>query len=422
MKFKIPKLPIFYQFIIFISFIEVLSFFFLRIMGLGIFKLVPYLRLISISFFLLYLYKKRLINYSFLRISLSKQLENKLMVFWIFFSVLAFIIGFLFRNPLLYLFTDLFYIIIGFFLFRIFQINFDNIKNDFNYELTKAENNYFLIVISLISFFAIIVKADLPSFLLIFSISYSLYLLITKKYLLSLLFLIPFFVQISTSNRSILIVFIIALLIAMVRGRITKTNIISFTIFAFICVCFLFYYLEDLLKYTIDNLLQTGHLKQRLNQVYLIVSGKLDWNSPMALSLKQRLVEAELVIEYWTSSPLHFIFGGGLGATIDGFSFKDSGVTNSSILGKEAVHNIHLLPFSLILRYGLFGVVIFFFLLRLIMKYLNILIFKDISFKFPMYVFTLCWIVYSVPAASFLWTSTLFWIMLAQVSKDEKYR
>jgi hypothetical protein len=416
MKITIPKLPIFFQFIIFISFIEVLFFFLLKNSSLGIFKLVPYLRLISIFFVGVFLFKKKLINNSFFRISKINIVENKLMLCWLLFSIICFIIGVLNRNPLLYLFTDFMYICIGFFLFRTFQVTFEESK--INNKLSSKQNIYFLIYSLFILLTAFFIKSVLPSFFLLFLISYSLYMYFEKKYVLSFLFLTPFFFQILTANRSVLVVFLIVLIIAMVRGRFSRKNV--FILFSFLVLFFFFsyFFLENILKYVLENL-ESSSLKQRLTQVYLIVSGKINWNSPMALSLKQRFVEAEVVIDYWMSNPIRFIFGGGLGATIDGFAFKDHGVTSSAILGKQAIHNIHLLPFSLILRYGFFGILLFLLLIIIIFKYLDKIIFNEIDSKFPMYVFILTWIIYSMPAASFLWTCSFFWIILGQISKNE---
>ena len=50
MKINIPKLPIFFQFIIFLSIVEVLVMFILSKIGFGFFQLVPYLRILSLFF------------------------------------------------------------------------------------------------------------------------------------------------------------------------------------------------------------------------------------------------------------------------------------------------------------------------------------------------------------------------------------
>jgi hypothetical protein len=155
-------------------------------------------------------------------------------------------------------------------------------------------------------------------------------------------------------------------------------------------------------------------------QIMLIFNGKANWNSPTMLSLAQRVQEAKLVFEYWTSSIYNFLFGGGMGATIQGFSFKDDGVANSALLGKSAIHNIHLLPFSLIFRYGVFGVFIFILLMKNVLNYFfKILLSQNSLFK-TLIIFQFSWILYSIPAASYLWTCPLFWITLAYISNEKK--
>ena len=51
MKINIPKLPIFFQFIIFLSIVEVLVMFILSKIGFGFFQIVPYLMIMSMSEF-----------------------------------------------------------------------------------------------------------------------------------------------------------------------------------------------------------------------------------------------------------------------------------------------------------------------------------------------------------------------------------
>ena len=119
-------------------------------------------------------------------------------------------------------------------------------------------------------------------------------------------------------------------------------------------------------------------------------------------------------------NPFNFLFGGGMGATIEGFSFKDSGIADSALLGKTAIHNIHLLPFSLIFRYGVIGIGLFFMLVYNLFKYLFRIILWESSLFKTLIVFQFCWILYSFPAASYLWTCPLFWITLAYVSNEKR--
>jgi hypothetical protein len=153
-----------------------------------------------------------------------------------------------------------------------------------------------------------------------------------------------------------------------------------------------------------------------------LLKGNVDWNSPSFLSLKQRIDEAKIVVQYWCSNPIHFLFGGGMGATVEGFGFKDTGVAGSALLGKSSIHNIHLLPFSLIFRHGILGIVLFIILIYNLIKYFFKIILSQKSLFKTVIVFQFCWILYSFPAASYLWTCPLFWITLAYISNEKRIK
>ena len=211
MKINIPKLPIFFQFIIFLSIVEVLVMFILSKIGFGFFQLVPYLRIMSLFFVFVFILKKKLFNLSFLKISLLKNNENILVVFWFLYAIFGFFIGVLNNNPKLYLVTDFAYIVIGFVLFRIFQTKYDIQKEQYNLVLSKRQNKYLLVVFFIITAISFFLEAELPSFFIVFIISYSLYLFFLGDKLLSLLYLIPFFLHVLKANSSILILFILAI-------------------------------------------------------------------------------------------------------------------------------------------------------------------------------------------------------------------
>ena len=122
MKINTPKLPIFFEYIVFISFIEVFFFIILNNIGFQVFQLVPYLRIIVIFFTTLFFLRKVKIPLSTFSFSLNKTSENKLIFFWFLITIISFIIGLIRFNPILYLFTDFLYLIFGYFLFRLIKI------------------------------------------------------------------------------------------------------------------------------------------------------------------------------------------------------------------------------------------------------------------------------------------------------------
>lgn len=416
MKINTPKLPIFFEYIVFISFIEVFFFIILNNIGFQVFQLVPYLRIIVIFFTTLFFLRKVKIPLSTFSFSLNKTSENKLIFFWFLITIISFIIGLIRFNPILYLFTDFLYLIFGYFLFRLIKIT--NKRKHFFYKLNNKQAKYFIGLIIILTIFTTILGIVLPSFLVILTMCYGLYLFKEKEYIISSLYFIPFLAQIFTANRALILVLVVIVFFAFTIQKISKRNIIVFFLTSIVCLLVFFYFLEDTLSILIDNMNESSALKQRLIQLYSVFSGKINWNTPAALSLKQRIVEVNLVIEYWLSNFFNFIFGGGLGATLDGSTFKDKGVVASAILGKGHVHNIHVLPFSILLRYGFLGLILIFLFVEFFWEYFKIILFKNKESLLPLYLFVFCWILYSIPAASYLWTTPLFWISLS-INSDE---
>ena len=301
-------------------------------------------------------------------------------------------------------------------MFRLIQIKDKKIQ--IYYQLSTRQEFFFIGIIIFLTIIATIFKIIAPSFLIIFTMCYSLYLFKEKNYKIAFFYLIPFFLQILSANRALILVFMVLIFFAFTSEKISKRNITIFSVSSIVIFIALFYFLEDILKVIIEAMDESSTLRHRLVQLQSVFSGKINWNTPSALSLKQRLVEINLVIEFWFSSVFNFTFGGGLGATLDGSTFKDKGVVASAILGKSHIHNIHVLPFSIILRYGFLGLIFIGLLLNLFLKYFKIILFEGKSYLLPLYLFVFCWILYSIPAASFLWTTPLFWLTLSVNSNE----
>jgi hypothetical protein len=416
MKISLTKLPIFFEFILFISYIEVVFFIILNNLGFQVFQLVPYLRIIVIFFTALFLIRKVKIPTAIFSISLNRTIENKLMLFWVLITAVSFVVGILKLNPFLYLFTDLFYIIFGYFIFSLIRLI--NKKQQLFIKLNIKQAKYFIGIIIILTIFATILKIVLPSFLVIFTMCYGLYLFKEKEYKISFFYFIPFLAQILTANRALILVLVVIFFFSFTIQKISKRNVIVFFLTATLSLLVLFYFIEDILSLLINNMEESSKLKQRLVQLHSVFSGNINWNTPSALSLKQRLVEINLVLDYWLSNFFNFIFGGGLGATLDGATFKDKGVIVSAILGRGHVHNIHVLPFSILLRYGFLGLLFIFLVIDLFLNYFKKLLFNNNKHLLPLYLFVFCWIIYSIPAASYLWTTPLFWISLS-INSDE---
>ncbi len=162
-----------------------------------------------------------------------------------------------------------------------------------------------------------------------------------------------------------------------------------------------------------------SNIGYRINQIAIILEEGIDYSDPFFTSISQRMIEAQVVFEMWTSSITSFIFGTGSGGVIDGGKlFLDNSVLGSSLLGKSKVHNIHILPFSMIFRYGLVGLILFLVLLKIVYKtLLGILNESKSEQEIFWSLLLIFWFFFSIPAASFLWSMPVFWISLTFINK-----
>ncbi len=416
----VSSLPVYIKFIIFISFIEIFFCFLFFKLGFKTFQMIPYLRFVILLFTGLFFLNLILKNKYLFSVRIENNSINILVLIWVLFTIIGIFIGIINTNPILYFITDLIYILFGYIIYRVFLTD-KKLINEIKIGLNCKQENKLIFYFLFIMLVAIILRVESPSFLVIFSLVYSLYFFGLKKYKEMALCTLPFLFQVLTANRALLLVYIFIIFFYITQNKFSKKNITNLLIFVFILLILTSFFIQDLLKLIINILPENSNiLRDRLVQIYLIFSGKANWNSASMLSLKQRIDEANIVISFWLSNPLNFLFGGGMGATMDGYAFKDSGVGDSALLGKSAIHNIHLLPFSLIFRYGFFGLVIFSNILYNFFKYFVRIITSNKT-QFTIFVcFQFCWILYSMSAASYLWTCPFFWITLAYLSNEKK--
>lgn len=410
---KTSNLPLILKASAILGVTEVLFSILFRYLGLEDFQMVPYLRLVTTVFLIAYLfYKKLIIKDSIKRIVYYNSLNNKLVFYWILITLICLIVGIFRLNPILYIITDFFYIFFGFLFYRIIQTSV-NINSEIQKLEINTVHNTFIILLLLLSIICLFSKINIPSFLLVLSLSFSFFFFFKKKHLYTFLYFIPFIIQFTTANRAILIVFLLFATLSFFNRPISEKTLFKVISLSVTAIIVTPYILSFSIKQILPLISDGSVLKARLDQVKMLMEGKYNWNSPEMLSLKQRIDEVLIVLKFWTANVFNFVFGGGLGATIEGHSFKDVGVGSSAILGKEKIHNIHILPFSLIFRYGLFGLILFYLLL----KNLFFNLFKVLTTKNSIYssliLFQISWIIYSLPAASFLWTSPIFWFLLA---------
>ena len=380
----------------------------------NIFASIPYYRLGLLTFTFLFFLPELLL--SKIKISFKRVSNESLFVFlWCAFSIIELVFGILKGNPKVYIIADFVYIFFGGYLYLIVanKMKFNSLS-DFNIDNFAK---WFLILIYSFLIFRFTISEVF--FILVLCLSYI--FLIQKKYKLLLLSLIPFFIQITNSNRALLICFLTLLLLygahklSLYVKKQDRLLLITFVLL------FIIFFFEEILTILFGFIPNNTQLYYRLKQLLEIINSGVDFSNPYHISIAQRLIEAKLVMQLWLSDFWSFIFGCGLGGVIDGALFIDPSVTKTALLGSKSVHNIHLLPFALIHKYGLFGIVVLGMLLVEFYNSINNIIKKTLSnvFIFWNLVFVLLFI-YSLPAASFLWTTPLFWISLV-MKKRSRY-
>jgi hypothetical protein len=225
-------------------------------------------------------------------------------------------------------------------------------------------------------------------------------------------FIIVFIMFINSRASLLSFIFVFILMLIAKANQKKKITRILYKNFIFIFIPIILGYMF----YSLYNNLPHSHpLYHRLNQFVLLYFG--NYNENEMISLFQRIVEAKLVIMQWTENWLNIMFNTGLGATINGSMLIDNSVTNASFIGSSQIHNIHFLPFALLHKYGIFGIFLFTFICYEVYKSIKILFslkrntYSHLSLWANIYFITV--FLFALPASSFLWTSSLFWISLA---------
>lgn len=415
MQLTFKKNQKFYWFIIAYLSLEIFFKITLNFFEMGSFTMAPYLRLCLIFFTLLFFCSDILRLKIPINKTISKASYQNIFVFgWFIFALISILIGLINKNPTLYVITDFIYVFLGTLLFYITD------RNNKHY-ITFNFFNRFSRILIIISLFCFITKINPPALLLILMII-SVYINILKKrFMLALFLLIPYFILVVSTNRAQLVIFCLMVFILFL-----KKNKHYFTtksvIFIGGAILFLLYFIK---QQVLDTVLlfvnQNNSIGLRLKQISVILKEGIDYSNPYFTSISQRIIEAQIVINNWTANIINFLFGLGSGATIDGSKFfKDNSVLNSALLGATKIHNIHLLPFSLIFRYGIIGLFLFIHLSVIIYKsFIKVLNEDDDFQKIFWNLFLIFWFFFSIPASSFLWSMPLFWIGLSMIKKGD---
>ncbi|WP_157804932.1 hypothetical protein [Confluentibacter lentus] len=408
-----------YRFIVFFLFFELIFTYALSFSNMHAFSLVPFKRIGTILFCFVFFINDFLnLKIKISRISRIFKVDF-LMLFWFVISCTALIIGLFNKNPLLYIITDSVYVFFGSILFYIVRsrpIDTVNLNNSFFNKISNV-----LIIISVLYLFF---GLELSSVLMVVMVVLLYINLLKKNYLYAILISIPYFLIVVSSNRTQVIVLFIMILILILRSSRKYFSIKSVVLFAFALSIFLFLIKVQILEGLLTFINPSSNIGYRINQVLIIFKYGIDYSNPFFTSITQRLLEAQAVLTFWTQDIFSFFFGAGSGGVINGAVFyKDASVLGSALLGSEKVHNIHLLPFALIFRYGIFGLILLVNILIMTYKsFVLVLNEKEDFQKIFCNLFFVFWVIYSMPAASFLWTMPLFWILYGCLNNIEIQR
>lgn len=374
------------------------------------FAFVPYYRVLIILFTFTFFFTD-----FFKKIKIYKFItnENLLVFLWLLFSVIELVYGFFAKNPKLYLIADFVYILFGVYVFIIASHRKELIGNT----LTLRNFTVALIIgIVPLQFFDVTVSEFF--FLILLGSVYV--FLVKKKYMLSLLFIIPFFLQVINSNRSLLICLLAILLFYLLNRLTYMLKKVDIYLFVGLFLLLIFVFSQELIAGISVFIPEGSMIAYRLEQLSEILNKGVDYNNPFHVSIAQRLLEIKAVTSIWLNDFWSFLFGGGLGAVIDGDQFIDKSVTNLALLGAHSIHNIHVLPFAFIHKYGFLGILIFLMLVVEVYNSIKKIVFNPSSVEI---FWDLCFVlifIYALPAASFLWTTPFFWMCLAMKMYSNK--
>jgi hypothetical protein len=386
-------------------------------MGIYGFAQSPYKRLTQLSlislFFIAIAYNSKLAFYY----NHQSSNEKSFVYFWLNITIIASVIGIVFTNFSVYFFTDFLYIFIGFLSFlavyHVFQAHAHANTGQIGWRKAHTAT---LIIIILLSLW-LTPKLPNPSILLIIMF----YLLFTNRFWA---FITTSFIAIILNpdlNRAFLAVYLLLFTLYIFSATSfsikTKLSILSTSLLFFIII--LPATLESLLA---SQLITNTNLLNRLNGLYELFS--FTDITELSIPILQRIIEAKLVLQAWLQTPVTFLFGLGSGATINNADMVDTTVSSNALLGGGAIHNIHILPFALIFKYGLLGIVLFVWLTLIIYRSVVELLknqrLTDIETISHLTVISI--FIFALPASNYLWSTPLFWIALGMLVAHKQSR
>ena len=385
--------------------------FLLALIGVSGFSATPYIKMSTFVFIGCYFYLYFVDFRIYSTIPIRFLDEAWFAFFWVLLTILCFIIGIANSNPIVYVVGDFVNIILGGMLFAVGY----TVASQNRYLIPDAVLYKFSRVSTYLLIFTLVPKVvqlgfDLgtPAHLMIFNLCLAVTFFLVRQYKYFLIVFIPLVLSVPLSNRSFLISLMVAIVLLVLRlprrgSKFPRFFSIFILVIGALLVIFIIFNL--LLTYMPED----SSIYFRLYQFKVILLYGFDTGLVNVTSIKQRFVEAELVINNINTPFYNLLFGGGEGATIDGSLLVDESVTNAALLGNNIVHNIHFLPFALMNRYGVLGLFLFIMLVFHMFKAVTIVVnwqHGDRNYICLISnLFFIFWFVFSLAASNFLWSN-----------------
>ena len=343
-------------------------------------------------------------------------------------ALLSAAIGLLRDNPLIYIFADVAFILMGVAGYMLTRMGMVYVTID-KYSINRMFLIAWVVVGPAIIAALGLLPAPLlehpevlilPSLLLILVAVFAYCLLVGDLRKAIALFL-PLLAGAPFVNRAMIITIVIVVVITLaVMAKQGRLRAILKASYLLALLSILFYLTGWLLADDTVSRLDETFLGYRLEKTQAVFAGEgVDVSQDIAIV--QRLYELTTVADSLADSPINLVFGMGAGATIDLTYFNTLLPTeeSASLLGFQEVHNIHLLPAATAYRYGLLGLgflgVLSFWFIREAFRARS-------SSTFVAAMAGIGLIIYSIPASQFVFREPLLWFSLAWVVNAERSR
>lgn len=369
-----------------------------KALGIGGFSAMPYIRvfnvLSAVLFVALFLVRSRL------RPALSRQRFHRAMLALLGLSVVYLGIGLVRENNRLYLLTDFVYLLM-------FYLTFLMGAGLYAAQAARYSHRHmmtWIIVLTAITSVLTQLKVGTPSDLLILWGACLVMAVARRDYLHSLLLVLAVAPQLPVLNRALVLAIVGGVLLLFISSSLSrKVKVLVLTLALCSAVFFVF---------SSTSFLQGSNFERRIKETTSLVFGPQTAELP--LPLQQRIYEGEVVHhDIAQASPLlATLFGLGHGYTLDMTSSIDESVVNSQLMGGQNTHNIHLLNYALLARFGVLGSLCFVYLCALAVGRVYHL-FKAAatdrnSLELLANLYIVMLILFAATASSFLFSSMLF--------------